>query len=449
MGWLARAAAALLLAAGCNPKDFDDAVAHAPVTSLSTVSGYGSPDVGRVVLALPPPMGVAGRVLAAGAQRGALALYDFDATGKLTKRNIADASVKDLLIDVNAPAGSAALLGNGDILIGEPNFGVTPTAAPLGRTVLLNLMNGADGSVAATMSRHLEPTFARKRLGMAVATGRVTGGNAEDQVILSEDALALVPGGDTNRKTLYSSSCDLVLDSLPTAYGFRALGVGDLLEAGQGQTIAVGVPRDGGTGGVALIDVVDGDIHCEMTIKPSSNGANERHPRFGAALAVADLDGDGKRNELVVGSADDRVYVYRGPFMAGAMPDPVLTITPPDIAPGVPAGEFGLRVAVADVDPSPGPEIVVAAPSMAVNGKNGAGQVFVFSRQGTLLAKLADHDPEEQGGFGLSLTDMRFAGGCGAGGADQHLLVVGADKELFVFFRLPTAPQDARCPAKM
>jgi hypothetical protein len=444
------AAALTALAGACNPSDFDAAVARAPVRSVKAPDGFSSPDIGRVAVGMPPPRPGSARLFAAGTQRGSLAIFDFDAAGKPTGHNLADPSVRELLTDANAPAGSATLLGNGSVLIGTPTFGLTPANAPPGRTVLLQVQTGTDGSITSQMTKHLEPTFERRRFGLAVATGHVTGPDFEDHLILSEDALAVVPRGDTNRAALLSTACEIALESLPTPYSFRALAAGDLLATGDGQAIAVGVPHDGRTGAVALFVAAKDQLRCETTLKPAST-PSERHARFGASVATGDLDGDGKRNELVVGSADDRVYVYRGPFMPGETPDPILTLTPPGALPGAPIGEFGLRVALIDLDGMGGPEIVVAAPSMSVDGKAGAGQVFVFDRQGGLRATLSDHDPDENGGFGLSLTDVRFSANACAGrsATEQHLLAVGGDKQLFVFFALPNIGQDLRCFDKM
>src|SRR3954463_873433 len=153
----AQAGLCLLLGlAACDPRDFDQAVAKAPVRSIGVPDGYQASDIGRTILSLPVPAGLpalTGRLLVAGAEKPSLALIDFDSTGHIKNRLPTGPSVADLFFDKGAPIGSAVLLRDGKILLGTPNFGVTTLNPPLGRTLLLEIGMGADGAPTFTMTR--------------------------------------------------------------------------------------------------------------------------------------------------------------------------------------------------------------------------------------------------------------------------------------------------------
>ena len=107
-------------------------------------------------------------------------------------------------------------------------------------------------------------------------------------------------------------------------------------------------------------------------------------------------------------------------------------------------GDFGFRVGAMDADGMPGLELLVSAPDLPVDGKTGAGQVFVFKRDRMLLNVVNDNSPGTDASFGFTLNGLRFAPPAGCG-AERPVLLVGASKEVFTFFRLPDGPADPRC----
>jgi hypothetical protein len=190
-------------------------------------------------------------------------------------------------------------------------------------------------------------------------------------------------------------------------------------------------------GKVVILVPGEGGLDCPLTI-PAPGG----QPRFGNALLVADLNGDGKK-DLLVGAPPLRAYLFAGPFTAGAVPT-AREFKHPTLMDSQALGDFGFRVGAVDIDGMPGPEILVSAPDLPAHGALAAGQVFAYKPDGTLLSLIDDNSPTANGGFGYSINGIRFSpqGGCGS---ERPVLLIGADREVFTFFRLPGGPADPRC----
>jgi hypothetical protein len=100
-----------------------------------------------------------------------------------------------------------------------------------------------------------------------------------------------------------------------------------------------------------------------------------------------------------------------------------------------------------DLDGLPGPEVVVSAPDLPVNGTLGAGQLFIYNPAepaGTSTGTINDNSPDANAQFGFSINAIQFAPAAGCGSA-RPVLLVGADREVFAFFRLSGGPADPRC----
>lgn len=423
------------LTLACNPAALDDAVKEAPVRSIRPPSGFGSPDIGRIVLPLDAPGDgkTFARLLVAGSQpSGGAAVIDFAADGT-TKSHKDDGS-----FIAGAPFKSAALLADGGILLGQPTYGAQNdmTGGAPGRGSLVKATVDATGTLS--FERGYVPVEP-KGIGLAVAVGAIAGGQAQDYVALSNNELLLFLDAQHRQPAAPSFGCEIALEtSVPESYHFRALAVGDIDPTKPGDEIVVGVPRDSGPGHVAVFSrgTTDGSLECEKIAAPAA-AANVR---FGASLVIADVDGDGKR-DLVVGAPPDKVAVYAGTDFGLANVPTVFG------APDAGSGEFGFRVAAFDLKDDGLPEIVVSATDLTIDGMAGAGKVFVFQRSGatwTSSFSVADHNPTAQARYGFSLGQLLFKAGC-PGKVDRKLLVVGAIEEVFTYFRLSRASDDPRC----
>ncbi len=438
-----------LAVAGCDWNAFDKAVANAPVDSTKPPGGYKSRDIGKVMIALKAPADKAARYLVSGAEAPSLAVVDFDANGKKTVFNAGETKVQDLLADGSSPGQSLVELADGRIVLGAPNYGIAPGQPPKGRIFYLKLSPSAAGGVEFEISKGIDPgTVAR--FGLAVAAARVSGGEAEDVVVLSSDKVTVILDGDQSMRLTSEGACDENLSvekDLPQKYQFRGMVTGDLIAGGEGAEIAVGVPRNGSPGRVLIMapkldDNGKKTLGCPVILE-APMGPSGRNPKFGTSLHMGDFDGDGKVNDLAVGAPPDRVYLYMGPFDPMKLPEPIV-VKHPDVADASFAGDFGFRVASANF--GDGLALLVSAPDFALGDKKGAGQVVAFKQSGTNWTKvglLQDFDPEEFGSFGFNLVPLKWNGSCGAG---RSVLAVGASEEVFTYFRLPFGTAtDVRC----
>ena len=376
----------------------------------------------------------------AGTQTPSLAVVDLDASGKARTHVATGAEIMDMAGEAKAAVKSAVELADGRVLLGTPAYNLNPLMEPPGHIYFLKLEDTED-DVAFMLTRGNEPG-ARKAYGLAVAAGNVGGAAAQDLVVASQDDVALALDGNDATASLVANlpTCPVNLD--PTTlekYRFRALGAGDLIDGG-GDEIAIGVPRENTMPGKVVILVPGtGGLDCPLTIT-----APAMQPRFGNALLVTDVNGDGKK-DLLVGAPPLRAYLYLGPFAAGASPAASKEFKHPTLMDTQALGDFGFRVGAVDVDGMPGLEVLVSAPDLPAGGELGAGQVFAYKPDATPLADpINDNSPSSNAGFGFSIQGIRFTPPAGCG-TDRPVLLIGADREVFTFFRLPGGPADPRC----
>lgn len=119
-----------------------------------------------------------------------------------------------------------------------------------------------------------------------------------------------------------------------------------------------------------------------MTLDPPSTQAGQQ---FGYSAAAGDINGDG-RDDVVVGAAYEdvgavtnqgRAYVFDG--LTGSLIRTLDSLTPES------QGRFGSAVAVADVNGDGRGDVIVGAP-YEVNGRPASGRTYVFSgADGSLL----------------------------------------------------------------
>ena len=440
--WLAGSLLALAPVAGCNWNEFDDALAKAPVLSVGPGDDYKARDVGKVVVPLTVPAAkkatVAARYLVAGTETPSLAVVDLDANGHARTHVATGTEIMDMAGEAKAAVKSAVELADGRVLLGTPSYNLNPLIEPPGRTYFLKLEE-TETDVAFMLTRGNDPG-ARKAYGLAVAAGNVGGTAGQDLVVASQDDVALALDGNDAALVASTAACPVNLDATAQEkYRFRALGVGDLIEGG-GEEIAVGVPREGTMPGkvVLLVPGAGGGLDCALTIP-----APGAQPRFGNALLVTDVNGDGKK-DLLVGAPSTRAYLFLGPFSAGVAPAPSKEFKHPSLMDTQALGDFGFRVGAVDIDSTPGLEVLVSAPDLPVGDELGAGVVFAYKPDGTGATLINDNSPAANAQFGFSIQGINFSPPAGCGTA-RPVLLIGADREVFTFFRVPGGPADPRC----
>lgn len=154
--------------------------------------------------------------------------------------------------------------------------------------------------------------------------------------------------------------------------------------------------------------------------------------KFGASVATADLNRDGRR-DLIVGAPNSSngsralsgsVNVFYGPFSTGTVID--LSRTSPGFQLFGPAANsrLGEAVFIGDVDADRIDDLVATAPGNTFNGRASAGQTFILYGSAPLL-----------GSRDLAATPADASvGGVNAGdqlGSGQSLLITDIDKDNF------------------
>lgn len=438
---------------GCDWKKLDAAVEKAPVLSVGAPGGYLGNDVGRLVVALPPPADrpeVAARFFMASITKVAAAVVELDAKGKATVINVPDTVMAPLN---NTPMGSVALATRPDeafpsVLLGVPDFKTADIRN--GAMFRLKILPGGTFMLEAGLlpppalatGMKAQQYVGIQGYGRGVASGPVSGNASfDDWVVVGNAGVALIEDGAANLPQVVTpaSACGVDINPIRLGHLFelsRPVAIGDLLPASPGGEIAVGVPDAVGTGKVVVLTREATELGCPTTISVPGS------PGFGSSVAVGDVNGDAVA-DLIVGAPQDKVYVFFGPLAAAVAPQPGLVINAPA---GAQAGDFGARVVLAEVDAVPGPEIVVAAPNYPAGGKTGTGALFVFKADGAQLPlTIEDLDPEANSNLGEAITVVPFRNPSCAAGGERPMLVAGANEEAFAYFALPGGLPDPRC----
>jgi hypothetical protein len=419
-----------LLSAACNPYDFKNTLKEAPVQVLDVAPV-------RAMLALDPPAEqpkIAARVLLSSGAARSLAVADFDSDGNTTITRANSSDLADL--GSTKPIMSMAKLSNGTVVLGIPQFNNGERV--LGQIALLTLSNES-----ATPVFHLSPTTKEgsielygSALGLAVATGQVTG-IQEEIAVLSESTVSVFSPTNIASPILTPVACGTLKTPNDS---YRSMVVANLLAGGIDE-IAVGFPVLGGKGYVQLISYGTSpkgttELYCSKRLDTPNNGGG-----FGASLAAADFNGDGFV-DLAVGAPPDRVFVYFGPLTGGA-PSAELTMEH--------AINFGARVTAVNLDSS-GAQLLVSDIGATVGDTMGAGKAYLykFDKAGSQrVAMVNDSSPSDQSYFGTAAAAVPFRyATCPKGAIDTRVLVSSSDSAVFAFFRFVDSLPDPRCFAR-
>jgi hypothetical protein len=235
--------------------------------------------------------------------------------------------------------------------------------------------------------------------GESVAVGDVDGDGKADIAVgaFTED----VDGNQAQGRAYIFSGADgsllLTLDTpnpQTDAWFGASVAVGDVNADGK-TDIAVGAPNEDvgstpGQGRAYVFSGTDGSLLFTLDApNPRPSGW------FGNALAVGDVNGDGKADVATGVAAQRQVYVF-----SGADGSLLLTL----VAPNPEAYAFSTSVAMGDVNGDAKADIAVGARAEDVGGIEKVGRAYVFSgADGSLLLTLDNPNPQELSWFSHSL----------------------------------------------
>jgi hypothetical protein len=448
----ALAAGVVLASVGCDWRTFDDLAKKTPVASIGAPSDYPAKDqFGSILLAVPPPKdgSAAGRFVATGLTAASVAVVSFDAAGNPKGVGVTGSAIDQLQ---GGPINAVAEVpGERRVVLGAPytTFG----------DVLMMELDKPNGAVQYPTSPFAEVTD--PGFGAGVGAGNIGAGAAPEIVVLSSSAVHVYVDGlaasHLTRPSMGAADpCPMDFSSnlLERDRVNRPVIVASLLASGT--QIAVGTPAVSGAGHVSIFDVdlPTGVFTCSAILTATE-------ARFGRAMALVDVDGDGTPDHLLVGAPPAHAYLYTLPLSSGQAPSATAAATTP--------GDFGAAVAAFNIDKNPGDEMFVGDPDGAVGGTTNAGHVAVYGGPSlTMLAStmtfpnpLAEHDPATGHGYGSGIAGMTFCpanvlspavdGGVADAGASttdggvapcRPLPIIGSLSRVFAYFTVN--PPDPR-----
>jgi hypothetical protein len=337
-----------------------------------------------------------------GFQKGAQAVFVLSGTGDTDGVMVNSTTFNGKTqLTANITIADGATIGSFDVLVyssgrtgkGTGLFSVTQKGTPTGCTTLgtpsgFSLNSTLNYADANTGTAEYGPA-----LGTAVQVRPVTlTGSMGSKTVL----VAAVGSGANNGKLeifVLDPATGQVLDGTdilgqvqphvtvtydPTAsVGIRAMAAGDVNGDGIPDFVAGSRGND-----IAFVFVGSMDGNGILSYTATTLSAPGTNPGlFGVGVAMGELDGSNKGDEVVVGASgggskgkkvkSGKVYIYQQDG-AGFKLD--TTLDDPDNT-----GEsFGFGVAVGDVTGDGAADLVVGAPFATVNGASAAGQVYVF-----------------------------------------------------------------------
>lgn len=310
--------------------------------------------------------------------------------------NFVPVGLEDVPVPVAYRAG--ARFGAALALLNDPEEGASiyavgaPGTAPAGQVSVfvaprlplgvIDAPVGGDFGAAVAAVGHWIPVSTANR-----TRDLVVGAPSRDEALVVDPESGLVSPDDIPAATCAGCRLGSVVAGNPR-------GLRDADNVAQRLLLAIGAPEALAHAG--RVDVVwqprAGEAPSRALMRVSRTGAAEE--RFGVAIAIADIDGDGDP-EVIVGAPGFR---REGDTMARGR---VVALRPPDYntvaaAPwsrleGEPGDELGTALAnLGDIDGDGRADLALGAPGRALNGVIGAGRVVLIS--GATGAQLAAFD---------------------------------------------------------
>ncbi len=414
----------ILLLVGCTTLDFFSYEENTGLFVIDRPEGYPSISFGS---RLAPTSNPQTDMLTVSAGEGNYTvMYKLSESGDLIDPTETDS----YLNGTGGDADDVELWGSGASLAGLPFFGADLTGCyavgePAASQVTVVCTGIGDETIVGP---------AETRFGFDLAAIRPSGGNPWLLGVASQEEVVV-----------YSDWLNPAINSSDAFHPVDA----DDDEIGEIRAIAGGRDTDRVLLAVSAELEIDGPMAVFLFVQSTPNASTfeqvlciERsdEPGFGGVVEMGDLNMDGVDDLLVsANNAENRVqavYVYDSaalqasgePAYPCVSPSPAVILVPQTGVLDVECGsdcDFGLNVAVGDIaTDDDGPEIMVGAPGARVEGKGGAGAVYVFRGQDAiggnpaLAGQVADSYPEGDDRFGGGLTVAPMAG--------RNELVVGA-----------------------
>ena len=155
---------------------------------------------------------------------------------------------------------------------------------------------------------------------------------------------------------------------------------------------------------------------------------------FADNVLVADFDGNGAPDVAVSHHSADKVYAVLNP-------DGTAAPTVVSVGSDKTGALFGTSIAAGDLDGDGADELIVGASNAGAGDQNGAGAVEIYKLVDGAFAMpptvLNAAEPANGDTFGRSVGVATFEGG-------KDVILVGADKKVFVYFREPVGNDDPR-----